>query len=521
MREDGAQIDKIIITRSDDSKPSGKGPMESPRERVASVAPSLDANPDAGSSDLDGNGTELPTQAGRHTLFRYPYLQKERADSLAILWATSIKGSGSVTVRDANGEKVTTAASTTTRFRSTNTGLGTDFFQHQVTLTGLSPDTEFLYDVLHDGQLLARNVPFKTLPLPGSERIDFVTFGDSGTEYGAPRLIRDRIASRKPDGSHVYPHDMILGVGDLAYTDGSFIEFDHKFFDQLSGKGIRPSEHAPENGILASRVFFASLGNHEFGNKWAEVPEAYLASFAFPAAAGAPAEDHERYYSFDAGPAHFVMIDTMKFAGKQLRKQEMLDWLERDLAATKQPWKLAFFHHSFFSLGAHGTWGDQWENSTMRKQMVPILQKHGVQLAFFGHDHMYQRTQPIKVDNSGGATQGKILRHEDGRLVSEGGIVYVGAGNGGADLGNRDTQPSQYNSDLWKKQRGEWGIGYDFLAERNGHPILYDDISNDSDEPLQPQKRKGFVHVSVTREKVSVTAINTEGETLDAFEITR
>jgi 3',5'-cyclic AMP phosphodiesterase CpdA len=79
-------------------------------------------------------------------------------------------------------------------------------------------------------------------------------------------------------------------------------------------------------------------------------------------------------------------------------------FLERDLAATGKRWKVAFLHRSPYGSSRHG--GDE----RVRKNLAPIFAKHGVDLVFAGHDHVYERTVPI------------------------GGVTYVVSGGGGRRL---------------------------------------------------------------------------------------
>ena len=58
----------------------------------------------------------------------------------------------------------------------------------------------------------------------------------------------------------------------------------------------------------------------------------------------------EDYYSFDAGNAHFVVLesnDPVAPGGAQAR------FLEQDLAASAALWKIVVFHHTIYSSGTH------------------------------------------------------------------------------------------------------------------------------------------------------------------------
>ncbi|HSK14715.1 MAG TPA: metallophosphoesterase [Gaiellaceae bacterium] len=62
-----------------------------------------------------------------------------------------------------------------------------------------------------------------------------------------------------------------------------------------------------------------------------------------------------------------------------------LAWLERVLARSTAPWKVAAIHHPPYSCGAFT--GDR----QVRRHVLPLLERHGVKLLLAGHDHNYQR----------------------------------------------------------------------------------------------------------------------------------
>src|SRR5258707_8910628 len=59
-----------------------------------------------------------------------------------------------------------------------------------------------------------------------------------------------------------------------------------------------------------------------------------------------------------------------------------LQWLDRALAASTAPWKFVFGHHPIYSSG--GAHGNQPE---LIQHVLPLIEKHGVQAYFAGHDH--------------------------------------------------------------------------------------------------------------------------------------
>lgn len=453
---------------------------------------------------------KLPTLSGNKMLLRFPYIQSFKANKVSILWTTRKPGNSKVKYRLGSGGTWSSVKAKQTAFRSKKTGLSYDYFQYETVLSDLEPDTVYEYRVIRKRISLAKGVHFKTLPAAGAEYTHFISFGDSGTKYEEPRAVRDRIITRTKAGRHRYPHDFIAGLGDIAYFTGSYLDFEERFFNQLSARGdLNNGKHS----ILATRPFVPILGNHEYADNDTATPSAFLTNFSNPDDPVVLKRDLERYYSFDSGPAHFAVIDSMKFLNDHSPGQrEMLDWLNRDLSSTKQIWKIIFLHHAIFSNGPHGTYGDMPINSRMRQKLSPILQKHKVQLVINGHDHMYQRSIPLKVSRNG-----LIIRNRDCSIhVERQGIVYLVVGIGGIDLHTRELDPIPCGSAGYGNIIAEYGDGYDFVATRNGRPVIFDQREA---ARTGAASGWGFLHVSISRPLLTGVVYNIDGRVLDRFSI--
>jgi calcineurin-like phosphoesterase family protein len=140
---------------------------------------------------------------------------------------------------------------------------------------------------------------------------------------------------------------------------------------------------------------------------------AYLDAFSLPVNGASPAyPDHaERYYSFDYGRVHFVVLDTEFAFQDTVRRAEQLSWLESDLAASRQPWRIALFHRSPYSAG-----GEHGSDLAVRDAFGPLFEQYGVQLVVSGHEHDYERTLPTRASATGTA------------------VTYIVTGGGGAPL---------------------------------------------------------------------------------------
>jgi hypothetical protein len=145
-------------------------------------------------------------------------------------------------------------------------------------------------------------------------------------------------------------------------------------------------------------------------------------------------------YSFDYGDAHFLCLDSNRYLDPNA--PAIIDWIARDLSSTDAMWKFVVYHHPPFNVGA-----EHYEVQHMRV-LAPVLERHGVDIVFSGHEHNYQRARPIRFAPAGvgqSAVIGgksrlvpgtfRIDRAFDGvtRTVPDG-VLYIVTGAGGKHL---------------------------------------------------------------------------------------
>jgi glucose/arabinose dehydrogenase/PKD repeat protein len=356
----------------------------------------MDAN---GPTTAVANFNELrvaPAGGGAVTLLRQPYLQQVTESSAIVVWTARQPAAPAVRYSIGGGATSTVAASTRF-FSAADTGLPYDFYQYEADLSALAPSATYSYDVLMNGDdVTAGQGSFRTAPARGTGSIRFLAFGDSGTGSAAQSQVAARMAAES--------FDLAVHVGDVAYGNealqggGHFNEYDDWFFGMYASS-------------LRTHPFYPVIGNHddEVADAWP-----FRQVFVLPENGATPQyPDHaERYYSFDYGPVHFVGLDTeTAFRDDPGRQAAQLAWLEQDLAATSQPWRVVFFHRSPYSTGAeHGS------DLEVRQKFAPLFERYGVQLVLSGHDHDYERTFPMR--DFGGPSS----------------VTYVVTGGGGAAL---------------------------------------------------------------------------------------
>jgi 3',5'-cyclic AMP phosphodiesterase CpdA len=201
---------------------------------------------------------------------------------------------------------------------------------------------------------------------PAADALRFAVIGDNGTgdrfEY---EVAQQMVASRQR-----FPFELVLMLGDNIYGGQSPKDFVQKF-------------EAPYRPLLEAGVrFYASLGNHDSQSNRLYQP------FNM---------DGERYYTFARKNVRFFVLDSDYVDAKQLA------WVDGALRSASDEWKICYFHHPLYSDGGrHGSQVD------LRVLLEPIFVKHGVNVVFSGHDHVYERLTPqrgIQYFVSGAAGQ--------------------------------------------------------------------------------------------------------------------
>lgn len=237
---------------------------------------------------------------------------------------------------------------------------------HVARLTRLTPGRRYTYTVGTSADVLAEG-RFRAAPA-GAARFTFAVVGDFGSGNANETAVASLIHSWQPD--------FVLTVGDNAYPTGAAALLDRDIF-------------SPYAAVMRDSAWFPALGNHDVKTDRGK-PE--LEAFYLPGA--------ERWYRFLWGNAAFTVLDSntsvapgspqLRFAAKAL--------------ALPSCFRFAAWHHP------------PWEppggsiSPGLRRTVVPLVERDGVQVVFVGHLHAYARSRP----------------HD--------GVLYVAVGTGGAQL---------------------------------------------------------------------------------------
>jgi acid phosphatase type 7 len=307
-----------------------------------------------------------PSPAAPGSLERWPYLQDVRPTSAIVAFVGQAGGAGVVRYNAPGAAPMEVAAGR--QDLRTNDSEAPEAELHPLfhsQLTGLSPDTEYCYEVAIDGQTMASGLRFRTAPADASTPVRFLVIGDFGDGGVGQLAVRDELM-KHTDGVH-----FVLTTGDNAYDDADYDELHRYVF--------------PVYQDLFARVpLYPVPGNHDYAT--ADLAP-YLQNFFLPENT-LKAADAERYYSFDWGPVHIAGLDTERTSKEVslVARDDQLDWLEADLKASTAPWKLMAMHRPAWS-----SFSKRPGSAFIREQVRPVAEANGVQLALQGHDHFYER----------------------------------------------------------------------------------------------------------------------------------
>jgi 3',5'-cyclic AMP phosphodiesterase CpdA len=188
--------------------------------------------------------------------------------------------------------------------------------------------------------------------VPGS--LKFLAMGDNGTGERAQYEVAQQMTRLR----ETFPFDLVIMLGDNMYGGQRPDDYVRKF-------------EQPYAALLSAGVKFqASRGNHDRPEQISYAPYNM---------------NGQRYYTYVRGNVRFFALDST------LMDRAQLAWLDNALGSAREEWKICYFHHPLYSNAArHGSSVD------LRLQLEPLFTKHGVNVVFSGHDHVYERIKPQK-----------------------------------------------------------------------------------------------------------------------------
>jgi hypothetical protein len=393
---------------------------------------------------------------------------------------------------------------------------------YAATLPNLDLSKRYFYRLSGNHQVIAEG-EFTTRKKRG-EKVRFVSFGDNANGSEGERAVAYQAYMAHPD--------FIMNTGDNVYGKGLNSEYIKNFFPVYNANKAEITVGAP---LLRSVPFYSVIANHDVAHKGPEGPVAdldqavdvlgYYTNLHLPLngpakpvygtpviGAAASAESFRKAagarfprqanYSFDYGDIHFLCLDANVYVDPS--DAALQAWITADLKATDAAWKFVVYHHPCFNVGeAH------FRQQHMRV-LSPIFEAAGVDFCLNGHEHVYQRSYPLRFK----ATDTSRLSPKFGgdRLVpgvftfdqrfdgktktKPDGILYITTGAGGASLYDPgfDDAPEKWLHDEDKRAP----IAAKFISSQHSCTVF-----------------------DVTATELTMTQIGEKGDILDTIRVTK
>lgn len=343
-------------------------------------------------------------------LFHYtagPCLNYVTEDSISLIWETDRPAFALIewgrTAELGNSAKIENAARL-----------------HDFTIEGLESGKPYFYRIQSTdaaGETIDTGLLTFMTALGKGEPFRFAVLGDTEARPHVNDQLAKQIWGERPH--------FVVNLGDLtdAGETAHRYEWTHEYFVGMTQ--------------LFSRIpILAVPGNGESDLHWFKHYHNY------------PGE--ENYYQFQYGDAAFFMLDSNR------RKEEFkpggvqYEWLEKQLANCDATWKFVCHHHATFT-SEEDDYGDSWKEPAhfgdqFVREIVPLYEKYNVDIAMFGHLHLYERSHPIR----------------NGKVDFENGTMHLLAGGGGGNLEDFAPTPAFFSA---KTHRGHHYVTFEVLGD--------------------------------------------------------
>ena len=306
---------------------------------------------------------------------------QDNSTSRTIMWQSdSSEADAVIEYRLAGSENTQSIGATDKVF----TDDGSTTYIHEATLTGLTPKTKYEYRVGYGSD---RRSDWYSLETAGASIYDVLIYPDSQSgDYSQWEEIVKESAHRNPRTA------LYISMGDLVDNG----EQDYQWRTWLNS--IRP--------LSANVPLATTLGNHEmYTLDWKmREPYAYLNYFAVPP--NGNEIFNRRYYSYDFGDAHYVVLDTQLYESNHDDNHDVhhpdlydvqVQWLRQDLTNNTKKWTVVLMHrdpfqYAFDRPGASRAAGFDEEGVLF----MPIFDEFNVDLVLSAHLHSYRNRGHVR-----------------------------------------------------------------------------------------------------------------------------
>ena len=435
-------------------------------------------------------------------LRRYPYLTDAIASYATINWGTDrSETSGAVRFGKVGAEACTAHYVPATKMPISVNGVLQYQWKAQLSLI---PGTQYCYRVYlgtspvnEIGLLGSDPAPsfWTQVPPGGNQSFSFIVFGDWGqvdasgaNPYQA--TLMSLIASSGArfvvtTGDNGYPDGNQKNLGDLIQTGQDISAVFGPAFWKVPGSSL------PIFPILGNHGFYSPDASHPALITWPEDRAVSLSGGRYTKETyccvdGTISQTYpSAWYAFDAGSVRFYLLQAawdevnigtaseyqVDYDYHWAPGTDQYEWLKADLAAHPSVVKFAFWHYPVYSDNPIESTDTFLQGNS---SLEGLLKQNGVDLAFTGHAHIYERN-----------------------LASPSGIPNYITGGGGAELGTLGTCTSL----------DAYAIKFTTTGKGCGS----------APTPTSVAQIYHFLKVTVNGTNVNVTPINSLGQTFDVM----
>ena len=326
-------------------------------------------------------GQEIKPLLDSESRYIRQIVAKDNSTSRTIMWQSdSSEVDAVIEYRLVGSDDIKTLSVTDTAF----TDDGSTTYIHEGTITDLTPDTKYEYRV---GYSTDRRSDWYPLETAGAGEYEVLIYPDSQSgDYSGWEQIVKTSAKRNPDAALYISMGDLVDNGEQAYQWRTWLD------------SIKP---------LSARIPLApTLGNHEmYTLDWKmRDPRAYLNYFDVPSNGNITFD--RRYYSYDYGDVHYVVLDTQLYESNHEDNHDthhpdlydvQVQWLRQDLAANTKKWTVVLMHrdpfqYAFDRPGASRAAGFDEEGVLF----MPIFDEFHVDLVLSAHLHSYRNRGHVR-----------------------------------------------------------------------------------------------------------------------------
>ena len=327
------------------------------------------------------SGQEIKPLLDSESRYIRQIVAQDNSTSRTIMWQSdNSEADAVIEYRLEGAEKSRTIGATDKAF----TDDGSTTYIHEATLTGLTPNTKYEYRV---GYGTDRRSDWYRLETAGASVYDVLIYPDSQSgDYSQWEEIVKSSALRNPRTTLYISMGDLVDNGEQAYQWRTWLN------------SIKP--------LSANVPLATTLGNHEmYTLDWKmREPYAYLNYFAVPP--NGNEIFNRRYYSYDFGDVHYVVLDTMLYESNHEDNHDthhpdlydvQVQWLRQDLTANTKKWTVVLMHRDPFQYAFNRP--DANRDVGFNEEGVlfmPIFDEFNVDLVLSAHLHSYRNRGHVR-----------------------------------------------------------------------------------------------------------------------------